>query len=305
MRRPTPARGVLCVGLLVATALGGCASEPKEADRGATEQRGAVVEHLMRVRRTGRPVSPVSAAFGGLAVEEAYAVQHRLVDRLVEAGLEPTGYKVAFASASAQKARGLTEPAYGRLFRSMRVPRGESVSAGVFHRFHAEVEVAYVLDEAVGRPPETLEKLRSKIRSVHPALDLADLRYDPTVARPTAADLIADGVGAHRYVLGKGRSPATVQVEAITARLIVDGETFSEAPVTAGMGHPLKAVRWLAEKRAAHGRPLKSGEVVLTGVVGKIYRASRKEGRPAVGTYVGDLGSLGRVRCRVVEPAGR
>jgi 2-keto-4-pentenoate hydratase len=36
------------------------------------------------------------------------------------------------------------------------------------------------------------------------------------------------------------------------------------------MGNPLLAVRWLAEKLAASERPLKAGDVVLSGSLGPI-----------------------------------
>jgi 2-keto-4-pentenoate hydratase len=51
-------------------------------------------------------------------------------------------------------------------------------------------------------------------------------------------------------------------------QMAVNGATVSVGSGAACLGHPLRAAYWLARTMAARGKPLREGEVVLSGALG-------------------------------------
>ena len=47
-----------------------------------------------------------------------------------------------------------------------------------------------------------------------------------------------------------------------------EGEPVSVGAGAACLGHPINAVRWLAEEMVKRGRPLSAGDVVMSGALG-------------------------------------
>ena len=65
--------------------------------------------------------------------------------------------------------------------------------------------------------------------------------------------------------------PSALMVGAVAAGAPVAGGKGSGAAV---LGHPLNALEWLVNKLASHGRGLKAGEYITTGVTTDTYMAS-------------------------------
>jgi len=284
----------IAAACFASVALAGCA--------GGASDRQAMVEGLLAAHRTMRPIPPLTQRYEALSIEEAYHVQEALVRRLTPRQGPPVGYKVAFTSPRVQKTWNVAEPAYGRLLRSMRAPDGAAVDARTFLGMVIELEVAFVIEKPIDRALKKADDLLPYVRSVHPALDLSTIRFVRDRKRVAAADMIADGVGAHRFILGPAKDPAEIDLRTVTATLRRDGRVVYRGPASAAMGSPWNVLLWLSNKLLARGAPLKPGDVVLTGALDRPLTGRKDR---LLGRYIGACGPLGRVQCTITGHAGR
>jgi 2-keto-4-pentenoate hydratase len=260
-------------------------------------RRHEMVETLVEAREEEERMPLLTETYGDFSIEEAYAVQHAMTDELVAEGATVTGYKVGYASRASQKAWNISEPAYGPLMEEMQVVQGGEIDLDDFHAFHIEVEVAVMIDRRIDKPLTSVEELRPFVRSVHPAFDIPDNRFEQGAER-TVVDIIADGVGAHRYVLGPGVAPQDVDVNDITGIVRHNGKVVYRGKSSNVMGGPYQVVLWLANTLIRQGKALEAGQVVITGALDKAYSGPEEK---VVGRYVGDCGKLGKVTVKVKD----
>ena len=99
-----------------------------------------------------------------------------------------------------------------------------------------------------------------------PAIELIDSRIVDW--RISLADTIADNASSAGYVLGPDRvKPTDIDLRAIEARLLRNGDQVAEGRSNAVLGDPVVAVAWLARKVASFGVTLEAGNVILPGSV--------------------------------------
>ena len=203
----------------------------------------------------------------------------------------PVGYKLGFTSSAAQQRFGVSSPAWGRLRRDMRVPAGGAVAAGSFSRVFVEAEIAFTIGHRLDVPLERPSELLAFVRSVHPALELPDWRFAPE-AQPSFEEIVSDGVGAHRFVLGPGRDPELVELETASVTLERDGQEISRGRGADALGSPWHALLWLNRTLVAEGAALEPGDVVLTGALGSVRVFSPGQAAGRYRTTVEGLGSV-------------
>ena len=265
------------------------------------DARSAMVEELLAARRTMRPIAPLTQTHKHLSIDEGYRVQEALVRRLADRAGRPVGYKVAFTSKAAQQAWQIAEPAYGRLLASMQAADAAQIDPREFMSYVIELEVAFVIGRRIDRQLTDPGELRAYVKSVHAAFDLSTIRFDRDTGPIRAADVVADAVGANRFILGRPKDPAEIDVGAVTATLRRNDRVVYQGPAAAAMGSPWNVLLWLSNKLIAGGGGLQAGDVVLTGALDKPLAGGRDK---VAGRLVGDCGPLGRVSC-VIPAAER
>jgi len=247
--------------------------------------------------RQGKTTVPLTTQFGELNIADAYQIQDAYTRYAIRKGDGSAGYKAAFTSKPAQEMFGVTSPAYGRLLRSMERPANGTLKQSEFVFFHIEPEVAFKLKSDITTKSESIEQLLPYVGSVHAAFDIPDIRFK-FEGKPNVVDIIADAAAAHRFMLGPPKKPSQIDMSKVNAKFSINGKEVSNAPASAALGNPWNVLLWLANLQIERGQPLQKGEVILTGALGKPYKA---KGAAAVGTYEADLGPLGKIQCRVVE----
>lgn len=189
------------------------------------------------------------------------------------------GYKAAATSAGAQKQLGLDGPVLGVLFRDMLREDGASVRVDEGARLIFELDLLARVGDAALNGATTREEALAGIDAVLPFIELGDLMV-PKGATITGPLLQAMNAGAR---LGVAGAPvpidglSAVDLAAVSGSLAKDGTVVAEAPLTALLGDPLDAVLWIVATANARGMPLKQGDLLSLGSLGRFQLASPGE----------------------------
>lgn len=253
-----------------------------------------IAQRLYLAEQRRQPIRQLSLEYPDMTIEDAYAVQRALVELKVADGRAVRGRKIGLTSKVMQRAASIDEPDYGTLFDDMFVDNGGRVPPGRFIRPRIEVELAFVLGEALQGPGVTLFDVLRATEFVTPALEILDARVqmaDPDTGHlRTIVDTIADNAADAGLVLG-GRvfRPLDIDLRWVAALLLRNGTVEESGVAAAVLNHPGNGVAWLANRLAAYGVSLQRGEVILSGSFTKPVFAEAGD------TFVADFGTLGTV----------
>ena len=291
MMRNSIARAVMAF-LVTLHAAGNVAVVTEKAPRGSFPEAEQMVGDLLMAIDTQRQIPFLSLTYGPFDIDEAYRLQSSL-DAALEERLGPAvGYKVAYASRSAQEQFGVDEPARVTYILAHATPSGSTIKGSSFMEVMLETEVAFTIGRPVLETTDSVEELKTFVRWIHPALDLGDFRFLKGAGKPTVADMIASGTGAHGFVLGPGRDPASVNAGNLELLLVRNGETLRQSSSEAVMGNPWNSLLWCVNDIITRGGRVEAGTVILTGTAAPAYMAT---GEAVAGSYTGDCGDLGTV----------
>lgn len=205
------------------------------------------------------------AALKPPSVDDAYAAQEAL-QRLWSAKLGPlAGAKIATTTKVMQQLMGIDHPCGGGIFQSRihtspaRVAKSDYVNLVI----ECELALRLVIDLPKRDKPWTRDNVRLAISTAIPAFELIEDRH--AVYKETSAlTLIADNAWNAGIVLGRPVTvPASTPLDGIGGTVVVNGGE----PRSGKTDDPLGALAWLANLAADRGRPLKAGQVVITGSV--------------------------------------
>lgn len=224
----------------------------------------AAADALFRAQEDRSPIAPLTDAYDGMGVTDAYEIQLLNVRRRVEAGDAIEGHKVGLSAKAMQQMLGVDEPDYGHLLRSMFLYEADAVDVSRFLQPRVEIEVAFVLGQPLEGPGVTVADVLRATDFVLPSLEIVDSRVaDWKIRLP---DTIADNASSGAVVLGGSPTRLTdVDVRLIGATLRSNGELRETGASGAVLGNPVVAVAWLANKVAAFGVRLEEGHVVMPG----------------------------------------
>ena len=251
-----------------------------------------IVREMLAARQARTQIPYPTKMYGSFSIERAYQIQADLAKELSKELGPVVGYKVAYASKAAQEQFGVTEPASGPLFGLQRVPSGSKLPAGHFMEIALETEVAFTIGKRIDHAIKDVAQLKGYVKWIHAAFDAGDYPLVQGDTKPTAQDMIACGAGAHVFVLGPAVDPKQVDVDAVSLKLIRNGQTTAESAATNVMGSPWNSLLWCANHTVKRGGTLEPGTVVLTGTAAPAYKVKADAIK---GGYVGDCGPLGQV----------
>ncbi|WP_046471358.1 2-keto-4-pentenoate hydratase [Allosalinactinospora lopnorensis] len=239
-----------------------------------------------RLWQAGNGAAPVdSTAAEQLDLELAYAAENVTRDLAIAAGDQVVGYKIGLTSQPARDAFGASEPAAGHLLASRLLEDSQPLATAGLFEPKAEVEIAFVLGEALPGPNVTAQDIHNATAAVAPAFEIVDSRWRGGAR--TLPMLVADNTNAARAVLGSRVMPPA-GLSKITATLSI-GSLTMPGSATAVMGDPVEAVAWLARHLLRSGARLEAGDIVLSGTLCAPTPISADD------RLVADLGVLGRI----------
>lgn len=253
-----------------------------------------LAERLRRAERDGVPIEPIGDALSAGGVDAAYAVQRMNEDEWVAAGRRVVGRKIGLTSKAVQAQMGVDQPDFGVLFADMCLADGDSLAAGEVLQPRVEAEVALVLNKGLPEPDTTINELITAVDHLLPAIEVVGSRI--VNWNISILDTIADNASCGRIVTGtRPVSPAALDLAAAGMVMEVDGRVESVGSGAACLGHPYRAALWLVRRMAELERPLRAGDILMTGALGPM--AAFPPGANAVATIQG----LGQVRIKHEE----
>ncbi|MGW0022301.1 2-keto-4-pentenoate hydratase [Rhodococcus sp. NPDC003382] len=228
-----------------------------------------IADELYRARRDVTTMDFVSPRLPERDLDAAYSISELVAARReAELGVRRVGRKVGLTNPLVQKRVGVFEPDYGIIHDDMVHSSGVVIPASAHNFLRIEAEVAFVLaKDILVADPDAIE---DAIEYITPAFELVDFRFAGNVGK--IVDTIADNAGCDGVVLGEERH-AYGEVDLTGVEMSITTATGDEITRGVGsnvLGHPIKAVQWLAETALRIGHPLRAGEILLSGSIGYI-----------------------------------
>lgn len=224
-----------------------------------------IVETIYDAQKGAYEIPKVTETHESFSIDQAYVYQDELMTRLISEGSELIGYKMGLTSREKMAQMGIPAPIHGVLLREMLI-ENETLSYSTLIHPKAEPEIAVMMKEDVA-PDASREALENAIGWMAPAVEIIDSRFQDF--KFTMADVIADNCSSSRFAIGKwiDYPAAGTAIDAIRARLIINGETRNEGLSSAVLGSPLDSLHELQLSLAKEGKQLKKGHIVLTGAI--------------------------------------
>jgi 2-keto-4-pentenoate hydratase len=237
---------------------------------------------------TMTPCSPVRELIDRADIPAAYAVQEIGIAKRVAGGARRVGRKIGLTSVAVQAQLGVDSPDFGTLLDDMLVEQDQPIGADRLLQPRIEAEVAFVLGTDITAADPTPADVAAAVATAHPALEIVDSRiagWDISLA-----DTVADNASSGLFVLGQGRRLTGLDTVGVQMEMERDGEIVSTGSGAACLGDPLLALQWLARTATAFGRPLRAGEIVLSGALGPMVAVTPGD------SYFARITGLGTVR---------
>jgi 2-keto-4-pentenoate hydratase len=222
---------------------------------------------------SGTPVAPIRSEIAAGDLDSAYGIQETNTETWLGSGRRLVGRKIGLTAKAVQRQLGVDQPDYGMLFDSMALTSGAEIAPGRLLQAKVEAEVAFVMERDLLHERPTVADALGAIAYALPALEIVDSRianWDIGIL-----DTIADNASSGLFVLGDRAVPlGAFDLRLCGMVLRRNGEAASFGAGAACLGNPLTALLWLAERMARVGRPLRAGDVVLSGALGPMVAAA-------------------------------
>ncbi|MEJ8571704.1 fumarylacetoacetate hydrolase family protein [Microbaculum marinum] len=203
------------------------------------------------------------------------------------------GWKIGATSREAQAIMGCDGPFFGPLF-APRVHEGGSSLPFVEGTLGVECEYAFRIstDQPAVKSDYDDQSVADLVGACHPALEIVGRRVRGD-GFPSVNEAIADFALNVAFVHGPRIDGwRDADLAGTPVRGFVGEEETNAGHGSNVLGHPLKALAWLANALAVRGTGLKAGDWVSTGTCLGVVPAA------AGSTVSGDYGRMGRVAVR-------
>ncbi|MBH1965950.1 MAG: 2-oxopent-4-enoate hydratase [Comamonadaceae bacterium] len=229
-----------------------------------TEQINQLGDELFEALKACRTLEPLTNRHPDISIDDAYAIQQRMMKRRLDAGEKVVGKKIGVTSKAVMNMLGVFQPDFGWLTDGMVYNEGEAIEASTLIQPKAEGEIAFVLKKTLQGPGVTAADVLAATEGVMACFEIVDSRIQDWKIK--IQDTVADNASCGVFVLGD-RLVDIRDVDLATCGMVLEknGEIVATGAGAAALGHPANAVAWLANTLGAHGIALEAGEVVLSG----------------------------------------
>nr|MBP6754252.1 2-oxopent-4-enoate hydratase [Alicycliphilus sp.] len=121
-------------------------------------------------------LAPLSSAHPGMTIDDAYAVQQRLMARRLAAGERVVGKKIGVTSQAVMNMLGVFQPDFGWLTDAMVYNEGQAIPMSRLIQPKAEGEIAFVLKKTLQGPGVTAADVLAATEGVMACFEIVDSR---------------------------------------------------------------------------------------------------------------------------------
>src|SRR5919205_1535296 len=237
-------------------------------------------DELTEAAATRQPIEPLTDRTPELVVEDAYAIQTRVIERRIAAGARMVGRKIGLTAKPMQQMLGVNEPDFGVLLDDMMVEDGDEIPLDGLLQPRIEAELAFVMERDLSGPGVNTATALAAVAGVLPAFEIVDSRVADW--RIKLVDTVADNASSGLLVVGARMRPVSdLDLRLIGVVVSRGGTVIDTGAGAAALGNPARCVAWLANKLGGLGAGLKAGDLVLPGAVhrmvpvrpGDVFRA--------------------------------
>ncbi len=232
--------------------------------------------------------APIRNIIGSTDLESAYAVQEINTAHRIAEGAGIVGSKIGLTSPVVQQQFGIAQPDFGMLFDDKEVWNGGEISVQEIMQPRAEAEIAFVLGKDLDSESITSVDVISAIEYALASIEIVGSRIEGWDIRIT--DTIADNASASHFVVG--HKPVRLEnLDLINCKMVMEknGQMASEGIGSACLGSPINAMLWLAKTMARLGRPMRAGDLILTGALGPMVNVEAGDEFRAVIEGLGEV----------------
>lgn len=226
----------------------------------------AAADFLWATRRTSW--SPLPPHMAPHSLDEAYAVQVVLRERMSAARGRIAGWSLALVSPVMQVPFGVEHPLIGTIYDATVYRSSARVRARDFVRLNLGCTLAFRIARTLAghAGAHDREDLQRAVSVCVPAIVLIDDRGATDRTRVGGLQLVAENCWIAGLVLG-APIPAwhRIDLSRIRGQLSVQGNRVASGLARNLMGHPLDALTWLANELPRRGGKLKTGDWAVLG----------------------------------------
>jgi 2-keto-4-pentenoate hydratase len=231
------------------------------------QQREEAAQSLHQATGSGALIAPLRDSYPGMNADDAYAIQAINTERRISQGRRVVGRKIGLTSLVVQRQLGVNQPDFGSLFDDMSFGDAETIPLSVLHQPKVEAEIGFVLSHDLDMEQPSHQEVLQAVDYVIPALEIVGSRIADWNIK--LVDTVADNASCGVYVLGSTpMSPRGLDLSLAGMCLSRRGEPVSTGAGAACLGNPLNAMVWLARTMSRLGKPLRAGELILSGALG-------------------------------------
>jgi 2-keto-4-pentenoate hydratase len=204
-----------------------------------------------------RDIDDIAAAY---RVQDAYWRRQMSRDNTAAGG-----FKIGLTTKKMQEMCGIDSPVAGYVPANRIYGSGIALDAKRQTHLGLEFEIAVKLarDFPFRLGAYSQQEVAQGVAAVAPGVELVDDRHCD-YATIEALSLIADNSWNEGIVVGAWQDPPK-DLGAVEGVVTVDGQELGRGFGRDALGHPYSPLTWLANFRAGTDRPLKKGDVVMTG----------------------------------------
>ena len=211
-------------------------------------------------------LDPLSSRHPDITIEDAYAIQQRLIARRLGAGERVVGKKIGVTSQAVMNMLGVFQPDFGILLDGMVYNEGQPIEARTLIQPKAEGEIAFVLKKDLMGPGVTAADVMAATEGVMACFEIVDSRIRDWKIK--IQDTVADNASCGVFVLGdRAVDPRRIDLSTCGMVLEKNGEIIGTGAGAAALGSPVNAVTWLVNTLGRLGIGMKAGEVILSGAL--------------------------------------